>query len=450
MEIEKTPLWREALDIIENGDILGIIGWSAIIHLGTPDSEILIPLQVNALNLRRDYNLAYADEFTCTLSMPLGKYARRVYPNRNTLQITLTKTYLKGTSKEIDYSKPVETERYTATLIDERGGAVEGQGRESNTEDALDLVDILDVNFQLYNKNIEQIRMMTVGAVFRSTNMHDVIKTVLSNEASKSKVDTKLKIQGVDIIPVSNKEKHEQVVITHGVKLTDVPNFLQNKYGVYNSGLGSYIQGNLWYVFPMYDTSQFEKRENNVTILVLPTSKCPEIERSFKKKGASVTILVSSDTNFKEDTANSYLNTGNGVRIGDANSFMENHSATKDNKTTIARKKTNSEFITDSRPDGCNNVLLPSNRITANPFTTYSDLVSRNGGVFKAIWNNSDISLIIPGMMAKIVYFDQDKVCEIYGVVLAMKHTSLKVGDVKSQRHTTNSCIYVFVNRKIK
>jgi hypothetical protein len=349
-----------------------------------------------------------------------------------------------------DKNKPIETERYSATLVDKNPSPAIAQGRETNDEFTLDLMGIPDIQFQLYSKNIEQIRMMTVGGAFRKTTVSNVIKSLLTAESKKAKVDDKLKLDGVDMIPASNNQTKEHVIITHGIKLFDLPNYLQNKYGVYNTGLGSYIQNKHWYVFPLFDTTQFEKREKNVTILILPTNKCPEIVKSYKKKGDSTTILISSDTGFKDDSGTQYLNFGNGARLGDANKYLEGYSTTEDNKTKIVRSENNSEFLSEERPDGINNVSVTGSRITANPFLVYSNLNARNGGAFTCIWENSDVTVIHPGMLAKLVYFDESEVKELTGVIHVAQHVSAKIGDISTSRHTTNTFLTIFVSKKIK
>lgn len=450
MEIEKTPLWKDAQEIILNGEDNTKVGWTAVIHLNNDEDEKYTPKHVAAVSIRRDYNLSFADEITCTLLIPMGKYARKVYPNRNNLEITLTKNPIKDYTRIKDLDRPADSEKYTATLMDDSRALVELQGQESNDEFALDLMGIVDIHFQLYTKSVEQIRMMTVGGCFRQTNVKDVIQGVLTAESQKAEVDKKQALEGVDIIDVSNKEKKEHVIVTHGIKLTDLPNYVQNKYGVYTAGLGSYIQNKLWYIFPMYDTTQYEKRERNATILILPTSKCPEIHKSFKKKGDALTILVSSDTGFRDDSGTQYLRDGNGVRLGDANKYMEKYNTTENNKTKVERVKNNSEFISDKRDNELNIVNVTGSRITANPFTVYSNMLARRGGIYKCTWENSDPSLIYPGMMAKLIYFDKEEVKEVYGVILGTNNSSVKIGDTESVRHSTNTLLYIFVNKKIE
>ena len=82
MEIENTPIYKEIIDVIRTNDKETQMGWSAIIHLDD-QGNIYTPLQVTSLNIKRDYLDNYADEMSCTVLMPLGKYAHKVYPNRN-------------------------------------------------------------------------------------------------------------------------------------------------------------------------------------------------------------------------------------------------------------------------------------------------------------------------------------------------------------------------------
>lgn len=446
MEIEKTPLYTEILDIINEGENPASVGWTAIIHLND-NGDTYIPLQLTAINTRRDYYLAYADEISCTLLVPLGKYARQIYPNREKLQITLTKTNLKEIAAEVNANIPLETQRYSASLIDPLKALAEAQGRETNDEATLDLLGLIEISFQLYDKSLEQIRMITVGGIFRQTNVGDVIKGLLTKESARANVDNKLAVEGVDLISVSNKEKKEHIVIPQGIKLYDVANYIQSKYGVYNFGLGSYIQNKMWYVFPMYDTTRFERTKNTLKIIIIPSNKFAEIDRTSRIIGDSITILMTGETGFRDDSGTQYLKEGNGARFGDANKFLEGYNTTKDNRTIVARGKNNSEFIADTRPDKLNNVPMVGNRITANPFSVYSNLSARNGGVFKGVWENSDPTKIIPGMVTKIVYFDEEEIKEINGIVLGCMHISAKVGDINTTKHVTHSVIYVFVNK---
>ena len=284
-------------------------------------------------------------------------------------------------------------------------------------------------------------------AASRKASVTDVLLALLSKETQRVDVDSVQVLKGVDISPASNREVKEQIVVTHGTKLVDVADFLQKRIGVYSTGIGAYIQDKHWFVFPLHDTTQFEDRQSTLTMIVLPKRKFNAIERTYRKEGDSLTVLVTGETGFKDDSGSKYLNEGNGARFADASKLMEHSVSTVGNKAVMARGKNNSEFITDTRTGALNNAPVPSQRITANPFAVYSKLSSRNGGVFKGVWQNSEFSLIFPGMVCKVLYSDEDGTQELFGVVQRVDHISHKEGDFGNQKFSNQSVITVFVNR---
>jgi hypothetical protein len=434
------------MEILYSGDTPLTTGWQAIIHLG---SNIYIPLQVIAVTLSRDYEKNYADENTCTFMVPLGKYARQIYPYRTNLEITLIKAPINSLTGILDVDNPLSTERFSAVLIDKGPSVVEGQGREALDEDTLDLSQIVEIHFQLINKSTERLRMTTVGGVYRRTTVGDLLLGLLTKAASEINIDYKRIIEGIDLIEPSNLEKKEQILITQGVKLVDVPKYIQKHYGVYAADLGCFLQNNNFYIYPLYDPTHFKDRPKTLTALVLPKKKFTQVEKTYRSIGDSLVILITADTGFKDDSGTQYLNYGNGVRYANASSFLSGDTSVSDNKASVNRLTKNSEFVFDERDDGVNNVTVASNRITSNPFAIASNLIGRNGGTFKMTWENCDQSLLIPGMATKIIYFDEGEVHEIYGVLHKVINVSHKAGDWDSIKHQTHCVLTVFVNRKI-
>ncbi len=446
MEIEYTPLYKEAMLVINNGATTANLGWTAIIHYGT---NTYTPLQVVSVNTVRDYVSSFTDEVTCTIQIPLGVYSRLIYPNRLDLQITLTKLPLGETSNDVNANGAIQSERYSALLIDGLRSPTVGQGTEVNDQTTLDLTQIIDVHFQLYDKSLEQIRVMLSGGICRSTTVQNAITTLLSNQAMSTVVDGAKIITGIDMVPADNTDEKGQIIITHGTKLIDVPDFVQARIGVYNSGIGNYIQNKFWYIYPLYDTTHFNTRVKTVTILVLPKRKFANIERTFRVNGNSLTILITSETGFKDDSGSNYVGHGNGVRFADATNLMDNGSSTSGNKTLIKRDSNNSELVSDTAVAGVNNAPVSPNRITANPFAAFSQLALKKGGGFKCVWENSDASLIMPGMAAKVIYSDNDGIETIYGIVHLVTSVSHRASGFSNAKFTNQTALTLFMNTQV-
>ena len=446
MEIEYTPLYKEAMLVINNGATTAMIGWSAIIHYGT---DTYAPQQVVSVNFIRDYVSSFTDEITCTIQIPLGVYARLIYPNRLDLQITLTKVPLGEISNTVNPDDPIQSERYSALLIDGVRSPTVGQGTEVNDQNSLDLTQIIDVNFQLYDKALEQIRVMLSGGVCRSTTVQDAITTILTNQAMSAVVDDKRAVSGIDMVDADNTDEKGQIVITHGTKLIDVVDFMQARVGVYNAGIGNYIQNKFWYIYPLYDTSSFNTRIKTLTILILPKRKFASIERTFRVNGNSLTILITSETGFKDDSGSNYVAHGNGVRFADASTLMDVGSSTSGNKLLLKRDSNNSELVSDTAVAGINNAPVSTSRITANPFVEFSQLALKKGGGFKCVWENSDSSLITPGMAAKVIYSDNDGIETIYGIVHVVTSISQRASGFSNAKFTNKTALTLFMNTQV-
>lgn len=447
MEIDSTPLIKDAELIMNSGMTTANMGWAVDIHFG---KENYTPIQAVAVVYTRDYIDAFADEVLVTVQMPLGVYSRQIYPNRLNLEITLSKVPMDEISDAVNTEKKIESERFSAVLIDHSKSPTIAQGAESNNQEALDLAQIINVNFQVYDKALEQLRVMITGTVCRKTTVQESLLTILTNQAATAIVDKNRAVVGIEMIEADNKDVKGQIVIKQGTLLIDTPDFMQSRIGVYNAGIGSYIQNKYWYIYPIYNAGSFNKRAKTLTVLVLPKRKFSHIERTFKVNGKALTILATGETGFKDDAGRFYLNHGNGVRFSDASALMDCNSAATDNKLKLNRNSNNSEFTSDTIIGNINNAPLSADNITSNPFRQYSLLASRNGGMFKCVWENSDSSIIIPGMVAKIVYSDLEEIKTIYGVVHKSTSVNHKAGGFGNNKFKNQTVLDIFVNSQLE
>ena len=446
MEIENTPLYRIAKPIWTNGPTSTNYAWKLLIHYGPSDTYEAFVVQ--SVNWSRDYLNNYADEVTCTIQIPLGVFSKLIYPNRTELQITLTKFPINEVGQPNSPSGGIESERYSAILIDADRAATIAQGTEAVDQASLDLKQILTISFQLYDKALEQLRTMLVGGVYRSCTVKDALLTAMSNQSMAAVVDGNRAVLGVDMVDPNNIDLKGQIVITHGTKLIDFPDYIQARIGIYNSGLGHYIQDRYWYCYPLYDTTQFNTRGSSVTFIILPKRKFSNVERTFLAMGLNVTILITGETAFQDDLSRARVSQGNGLRFSDASAMMDSAS-TVDNKTSMSRDSNNSEFTNAKAINGVNNAPVLGDRITANPFAAYSMLAAREGGKMRLTWENSDHTLLTPGMPAKVVYDVDGVTTSVYGILHKCAHVSNKAGGYGSTRYKNVTVIDLFVNGQV-
>lgn len=447
MELEYTPLYREARAIVDKGQTSAHNTWTARIHYG--DGKYFDPLVVKAVNVHRNYHKSFSDIRTITVTMGYGDYARLIYPNRVGLEITLTKQALGENSSTVNMEGAAESEKYSASLLDGPVAPTTAQGTESNDREALNLINVVDVNFQLFDKAVEQIRTMMTGGIRRTTTVEKALRGAITEQALSAKVPQAVALTGIDMVEANNQDLKGQIVVKHGIYLIDLPDLMQKRYGVYSTGIGSYIQNKTWYIFPLYDTNAFSKRKKTLTILVVPKRKFTQVERTYRVDGDSTMLVIAGETGFKDDSGTNYVNTGNGVRFASAKGLMESPVTVSGNRAFADRGANTTEMIADHGINGINHAPVSAKQITDNPFTEYSFLASKNGGLFKGIWQHGDPALLFPGMCVKVVYVDGDDVKHIYGVLHGVDCVTHLIGSINSKRYSTNLTLTVFVNGQV-
>lgn len=446
MEIDQSSLYREVQKIISGGEKPVHQYWTAQIHVGDNETPIL-PLAVISIDVKNDYLNNYAVEHQVTMLIPAGTYAVKIYPYLDQIDVTLMCIPIGETSDSIDEEAQVSVERYTATLIDTGNPIIEMSSRNVPDETALNLSGAYEVTFQLVDKFLEKIRMVSVGGIYHNVTGENVIKGILSQKTKEVKLSQDRMIQGIDMVAASNQKKRDHIVVPHGLSIMNLPEHVHFKCGgVYSSGLGHYLTRDYWYIFPCFDVTRFNKVHKTLTVINVPPNRFPGIERTYRLDGDNLVIISTGQVKFRDQSNVMQLNAGNGVRFTDASQLMEAFTTTHGNKTIASRGNTNNEFVSEDRKNGNNLVPLSRNPITDNPFVEYSSLALRQGSVISLVWENAKRDVLYPGMPVKIMYLDGDNIKELYGVLL-MEHgfISRRERGITSHRHVTSSMLGVFV-----
>lgn len=451
MEIEQSSLYPQIQAIWQNPKPVSF-KWSAIVHVNQRGLDVPA-LHVIQIDVTSDYESAYSDEITVELLLTGGVYANQIYPFQDDLDITLIKQPIGETSSAVIDSAQTLVMRYQATLIDEGNPQIEGNGRTVMSQRVLDLTTLSRVKFQLMDKSLFQIRMMTFGTVFRQNKVDDIIKTVLTQASQAVDLDDNLKVLGVNMVPPNNQKVIEQIPIPHaGLPVVDVPNFIQQSGGgVYSAGFSCYLKNRYWHVFPSYDTTRTTQAERHATVIIVPTNKYPGIERTYRLlSDTSMMILATGEVKFRGDSTVQQLALGNGVRFSDASKFMDQAVVAQGNIAVASRGNINNEFMAVARPNGYNHVTLAPQSITANPFEQSSRLARRNGSVISVVWQNSNDALIKPGMMFTLYWLENDTIRQLEGVLLkSFTFVRMASPGITNDRHISETQLSIFVQNPL-
>ncbi len=444
MDIADSSLWREIQAIVNSGAKDVHHTWDITIYAGT---EVIKPFKLMSIDYNRDYLNNYTDYILLNVKMPLGTFARRLYPNLDNLEIEIKRVTIGETSDATNLDDPTQAERYTAVIIDTGNPIVENAIGSTTNEEDLNRIDVPTVEFQLFNKALEQIRVLPAGGIYRNMTGEAVVKAVLTKYSQMAVVDGQRQVNGVQMVEAANQTKRSVIDLPQNLKMVDVPHHVHYYCGgLYAAGLGYYLQDDYWYVFPAYDNTRFNDGDPTLTIINIPEHRLPGIERTYRKDGDNLVILATGQSKFRDIRNTAQLNQGNGARFADAEKIMDSFVTVKDNKAIAARAQNNTEIISDKRPNNINLVTDGRNRITANPFVEYSALAARQGSGINVVWENADHTLLYPGMPTKYTYLDGDDIQELYGVLLgAHQYISLREPGMTSQRYVNIMTLSVFV-----
>lgn len=447
--LEETSLYNEVLAVRQQGAKPVTFYWTVEIHTPTADySAAKKVLTVMEVDISRDYEKNIGDETTIKLQIPMGFWAKVLYPARSELEISIFKNAI-GETAGVKENSPIQATRYKASPVLEGLPVIQGKDVDMIGEETLNLRGLLTVSFQLISKTVDQLRMITVGGIYRDCTGQDVIKGMLTAESKKAIVDSGAAIEAVDMVPATNTTKRNHVVLPHGLKLTDLAHYVQEACGgVYSAAINAYIQDKVWYVYPLYDNTRLQTAAATITMIKVPNTLSQGSERTYRQNGEDTIILATSDSDFADDAGTNYLNDGNGVRFVDANRYLNGSLVeTKGNKAVALRGQLVNEVVT-SQQSNRNNVQSSDRKISANPYREYSKMAARNGANYVFHWDNANPDLLRPGMMVKILYLSGENIEEVTGVLLRT-HTLVQLAgaNLQSKRHVCTTVCGVFVNK---
>ncbi|WP_144106596.1 hypothetical protein [Paraburkholderia sp. BCC1886] len=453
MEFEQSALMLQVNQILQSGPNPVNHTVSASVSV-TSTNMVVTPLKVTGVDLMRNYLDSYSDELIVELQFSGGTYLKYVYPYKNAIDITLTWTPLMEGSDAVDPNGTPTSETFTATLIDKGNDLVEQNGANSSATSDQDLTNIKSVHFQLVNKALDQMRMISASyGVIRSATVDDAIKLVLTTASQATTVNGTQTVQGVTMTPSNNQTARDHIVVPHGMKLVDLPQYIQkNCGGVYSASMGYFLQGTQWHVYPALDTTRFNTTTSGtLTVINVPQNKFPHVERTYLQSGNSLTVMATGQVKFRDPSNAQQLNEGNGIRFADATKFMQGGFAAVSNNSALASRGTNnSEFMAVARPSGNNNAHLSPTRITANALEEYSQLSRAVGSIITMEWQNSQPSLILPGMPAEILYLADDAITTLTGVVCGAHHvTQLRGQGISAARYNTSTVLNIFIQPQV-
>lgn len=428
--------------IVYSGNRNGGAHYKAIIHVMSNDTNFE-PVKLVSLDINRDYEGNISDEISLQVLLTPGVYADKILPFSDNLEVTIVKS-----TGMYNYNSVVR--RYRAYLkkpVDVRKRSPMLQGMPSSN---LDQMDIFTIEFQLVSLLVEKLITIQCGTNFTNdVTVGDALSTMLMNEASMiDNIPDEERLQGIDMVPPDNESVYQNLPIPHATKLMNLPYFFQkHSYGVYQQGMGHYIQDAIWYVYPRFRVKREDANVRYLNIFVSPRDKLRYAECTYRTEGEDVFIVATVEGETNNNRAAQVLNDGNGIRMANLEaSGTSDVVNVKDNMAIISRGNSLSELKLSNAPNGNDYAPLTSNPAAANIFEQVAKVEGRLGKLYAVSWHNANPDIIKPGMTVRLHTLDETATeVVVEGILLKAHHyISMNTEGVNSLSYSVVSGLFVF------
>lgn len=414
--LDNNPFRAEVAEISQRGKSSS--AFYAEAHV-TSSSGSFKALNVTGLNRYRDYIADYTQNLIVTMNATLAQYEKLIHSDTSAITLTLT-LYEIGFQTAFSLGALANPKQFTykAKLLEIDSSQISQNNPMSNNANIGDMT-FREFSVQLLEPCFESVSIRTVGGVFRKANGINLIKTLLTNFSTDDEVDAITSVRGVDVVEGFNEQETEQIIIPHMTPLTKAISIInENCGGVYPTGFSYFLQNNLWFIFPPYDITRFNKTNRTITIVNLPKDRLPGIEKTYFNSSTKLIVLSTRDSKVIDNREAKTFNEGSSLRFVDASKLFDSFGTVEDNKFKVNASQNVNEMTLGTRADNMNVLRASGTRITSNKNVELSKLAMSKGFYIQLIWENSDDSLLHPGMPAKVLFLKDNQPASATGVLI--------------------------------
>lgn len=361
-------------------------------------------------------------------------YDNDVFPNRRHLEMEITYDYrLALGDTETDKLKPV-TVVYEVALLDVKSKALENNGVQGTQPLRYGDTNRKPIKVKVVDPHISQYRLHTVSGIFHEATLSKVMYGLLRpgitplpdvrQPVLKPKpyyAGTYEGIVGCQIVPPDNANVYPQVLVEFDVKLMELPEYLQENYGLYENGIASCIDRGIVYVFPVTDWSRYKNEERTLTITNADPASYAGLETTYHVDDRQKVEIIATKNIKHEDASDIVqLNAGLGAVWINADEFLDGGINYNPADDTIYANRSAILVSTSSveRSDGLTQKRWSTNRVTANKYVEESRERMKRTSRLIVGWDNSNPDVLYPGMPTRFRTQIGEKLVEVDGTLL--------------------------------
>lgn len=379
-------------------------------------------IDIYYIDYHRDYVNNFTDVITIKAIMDTTSYYRDVLNNIDDLEVYIHRRQMAENSTLFLLGGRADSKTYKAIIPNP---PVRGLGGNSGLDQAVienPEQSATTIEIQLVDKNAIDIKMAKWAGMLEQTKPSEALAMVLSGG---------LEDYGVEQVQIAEPDVTDsrQIIIPQGTNIKDCASYLQQNYGIYNFGIGSYKSDKTWFIYPLYNGKRYDKEYYKMSITIVRKEDVQiEVPRTYVVNNGNLIWYCVSDLKVEKNASIDQLNAGTGFYVNSPeNNRGPNLNALGPNKMEMDGSQGMNSFSVIDRKDGLNNnIRLPEN--TQNLAKHVSALYSNKGHYIELQWRYANYDLLYPGMPVKIVYTDNG-IVEQYGTLHECHATINRVGE---------------------
>jgi hypothetical protein len=397
-----------------------------------------------------DYVSSFCRDMTIQVATSVKDYRDVLYARRDNLKCVLQKIQVDPVSG-VDVIGGITTSyTYRAFLVDNADATLpHGNPMTSGTYlDGKD--DMRYFHVQLVDPVAEFMSVRSGGGISRYNSNEDFLKALVLTAAKSEKGEQSVYLKGFEMVPSVNKgEITPDFVVPHSVPLIDVPGWIQeNENGLYDKGLGSFIQDGIWYIYPLYRTNHLKTAVKKLVVFQVPTNVVPLLDNTSYQDGDTLYVVCTGSPSIQDISVSGNFEYGNGVRFIRADELMAAPTAQTENTALLNRSKYMAEFQDSTREDGFAIAGMSSVKATNNVPFEMSKLAANDGQLFTTTWQNSNADLVFPGMPVQVYHDIGGKIKKYGGTMFQIdEQWALERPGLSDQTQTSVAGMVMFLSK---
>jgi hypothetical protein len=404
-------------------------------YVHTKDRDIKV-YKVESLDIISDFSSAYTDVIVLVFYMRMSEFIHHVTPNALNLEMTILKTTSKETFKI----------RTKAVLPPKTANEIGVHSLSKQTLESLDITGLTRV--ELHGKHVfaEAASTVVVGGNYLNTTLHFLMNKVIKHYMGQVQLSTGETLGDVIITPPNNSRVYEQVLIPSGTALLRVPKMLQEKYGVYTSGIGSYLRPfedgkSVWWIYPTYGRAVLNSNVPILRVFVFYNKRADVLKNTIQRDKNVVIIAASliEQDNPVMDTRPAIRPTD--VTVVDNERMVEYPSTYKTGEVMINRKDRTKRIGVYDRRDKTELPELSARR-TSNMYQASAAVTANMTHTMAFKWVNGIQELLIPGMVVEVFVEHGHEVAKGMGRLATAQSVCVGRGNLAAEPYFTETVIF--------